>query len=141
MASKLLPLLLLIAGPISLTSAALPPRLTRDGVASIWGFEGVSYKAVNYIPVCGTLSLSNSDYYTYITTVATCDASMSIYNKTAATSALYDYTGVLSHTQTGAGTPVCMCFSLEGARSGKDGHVHEHSQRWYTRRALVCTVQ
>ena len=62
---------------LSLVLAADPPQLTRDGIGDIWDFPGVSYKAVNYLPVCGTLSLTEPDLYKYITTVATCDASMS----------------------------------------------------------------
>ncbi|KAL8708462.1 MAG: hypothetical protein Q9225_007593, partial [Loekoesia sp. 1 TL-2023] len=113
-------LLLLLASCINLTSAASPPRLKRDGVADISGFPGVNYQAVNYLPVCGTLSLTKTDQYEYFTTVATCDASMSVYNTTARTSAVYDYTGVLSDVQVGTGTPLCMCFSLGGAQGRMD---------------------
>lgn len=120
MASEVLLLLLLAINLISTASAALPPRLTRDGIAQIWGFPGVNYKAVNYIPVCGTLSLTNKDEYTYISTVATCDASMSAYNKTAAVSAVYDYTGVISDVEIGTGMPVCLCFSLGGGPGKMD---------------------
>ncbi|KAI4161825.1 MAG: hypothetical protein LQ342_004516 [Letrouitia transgressa] len=115
-----LPALLIAAALFASTDADLPPRLKRDGVADIWGFPGVSYKAVNYIPVCGTLSLSNPDMYTYITESATCEASMNAYNRTAAKSAVYDYTGVISDVQIGVGTPVCLCFSLGGARGMMD---------------------
>ena len=119
MASKLwLPFYLVICTNVVI--ADVPPRLTRDGVSDIWGFPGVSYKAVNYIPVCGTLSLSNPDEYTYFTTVATCDSSMSTYDQTTATSALYDYTGTPSNVQIGTGTPVCLCFSLGGALGQMD---------------------
>ena len=102
------------------TFADTPPRLVRDGIASIWGFPGVSYKAVNYIPVCGALTLTNTDQYEYFTTEATCDASMNAYNQTSDTSNVYDYTGTLSSEQIGTGSPVCLCFSLGGAPGQMD---------------------
>ena len=120
MAPKSMPFLLHFASCLSLAYAALPPRLVRDGIGSIWGFGGVSYKAVNYIPVCGTLSLTDTDQYQYWTTIATCDASMSAYNHTTAASAVYDYTGTPSDVQIGTGTPVCLCFSLSGAPGKMD---------------------
>ncbi|KAL8840033.1 MAG: hypothetical protein Q9176_004055 [Flavoplaca citrina] len=45
---------------------------------------------------------------------------MSAYNKTAVTSALYDYTGTPSDQHIGDGTPLCMCFSLGGAQGRMD---------------------
>ena len=45
---------------------------------------------------------------------------MSAYNKTAATSALYDYTGTPSDQNVGDGAPLCMCFSLGGAQGRMD---------------------
>ena len=119
MAPKYL-LFLILTFCIALTFAALPPRLVRDGIADIWGFPGVSYKAVNYIPVCGALTLTNPDQYTYFTTEATCDASMSAYNQTSDTSAVYDYTGTISGVQIGTGSPICLCFSLGGAQGQMD---------------------
>jgi hypothetical protein len=120
MMSQLIFLLVLLLCHLSTTFAALPPRLVRDGVSQIWGFAGVAYKAVNYIPVCGTLSLNNPDMYTYISTYTTCEAAMGVYNKTSATSALYDATGSPVDVQVGSGTPVCLCFSLEGPQGKMD---------------------
>jgi hypothetical protein len=120
MMSQLVFLLVLLLLLISATFAALPPRLVRDGVSQIWGFPGVAYKAVNYIPVCGTLSLNRADMYTYISITAAYEAAMSNYNKTSATSAPYDATGSPIDVQIGDGTPVCLCFSLEGAPGKMD---------------------
>ena len=120
MAPNYQPLFLLLANCIILTYADGPARLVRDGIGDIWGFSGVSYKAVNYIPVCGALTLTDTDLYSYWTSVATCDASMSAYNQTTDTSAVFDYTGTLSNVQIGTGSPVCMCFSLGGAQGKMD---------------------
>ncbi|KAL8995901.1 MAG: hypothetical protein Q9169_004475 [Polycauliona sp. 2 TL-2023] len=117
---KLLPIITLAVTTINFAFGAIPPQLTRDGTAEIWGFPGVSYKAVNYLPVCGTLSLSDSGQYDTYTLGATCDASMSVYNETASTSAVYDYTGTPSDENIADGTPLCMCFSLGGAQGRMD---------------------
>jgi hypothetical protein len=76
--------------------------------------QGVASKAVNYMPVCGTLSPKKADMYTYIAIATNCEVAMSTYNEISATSALYDATGSPIDVQIGDGTPVCLCFSLEG---------------------------
>lgn len=45
---------------------------------------------------------------------------MSAYNKTAATSTLYDYTGTPSDQNIGDGTALRVCFSLGGAQGRMD---------------------
>lgn len=116
MAPNLLLIFLLLAHCIGLTFADGPPRLVRDGIGEIYGFDGVSYRAVNYIPVCGALTLTNTGYYDTWSNEATCDTSMGSYNQTTDTSAIYDHTGVPSSVQIGTGSPVCLCFSLGGGQ-------------------------
>ena len=116
MALNPLLIFLLLTHCIALTSADGPPRLVRDGIAEIYGFDGVSYKAVNYIPVCGALTLSDTGEYETWSNYATCDTSMGSYNQTTNTSAVYDHTGVPSSVQIGTGSPVCLCFSLGGGQ-------------------------
>ena len=116
MAPNPLLMFLLLAHCIGLTFADGPPRLVRDGIGEIYGFDGVSYRAVNYLPVYGALTLSNTDDYDTWSNMAICDTSMSSYNQTTNTSAVYDHTGVPSSVQIGTGTPLCLCFSLGGGQ-------------------------
>ena len=116
MALNPLLIFLLLTHCIVLTLADGPPRLVRDGIAEIYGFDGVSYKAVNYFPVCGALTLSNTGDYETWSNEATCDTSMGSYNQTTDTSAVYDHTGVPSNVQIGTGSPLCLCFSLGGGQ-------------------------
>ena len=120
-----LDIVLLLASSARLGLAALPPRLTRDGPAALWGFPGLSHQAVDYAPARGALGLTKPDMYTYIQTVATCESAMAAYNRTATTSAIYDETGARAPgAQVGAGTPLCICFSLGGAPGKMDLCVH-----------------
>lgn len=112
--------LTIIAVTIFNVNTAATVQFAHDGIVSIPGFAGVSYKAVSYVPVCGTLSLTDPNDYDTFTTDATCDASMSVYSKTAMTSAVYDYTGTPSEEIIGNGNPLCMCSSSRGAQGRMD---------------------
>lgn len=93
--------------------------ITKDGVATIVGYPGTVYQAVDYIPVCGTLGAVQT---TPIEVTAVCDPAMSVFNTTSTTYAFYDDSGVLLSVRPVTGTPGCMCFSL-AMLSGSQGDI------------------
>jgi len=109
-------LLLAFASCLAPASAILKQELVRDGPATdIVGYKGMSYQAIHYQPLCGSLG-SGEQYSTTIQIGDKCTAAMDVFGNTTgadANMAVYDLTGVrLKDGQVGFGYEVCLCFAL-----------------------------
>jgi hypothetical protein len=111
-------LLSLLLFPLLCTgSENLGEPLTRDGVGALTGYEGTVYRAVKFVPVCGTLAAANTKSFDI---TPTCSAAMNSYNRTTDTYAFYDLSGVIITYLPATGMEGCLCFSL-GMISGAMG--------------------
>jgi hypothetical protein len=109
----------------------------RDGIVNLVGFTGTVFQAINYMPVCGTLSSSLtrqidlSGQYPFSHShhprsssnsrlSDKCTAAMTTFNTTSPTSGIYDLSGVASSQLPGGGTQLCICGSF-GTSTAKAG--------------------
>lgn len=90
--------------------------MVQEGLGGIDGYNGLIYRAVDYVPVCGVLGLQRDD----IDEGTTCQPAIGEYQNTTDVTAMYDATGVrLNGVQPATGTWGCFCFtlsSLDGVR-------------------------
>ncbi|KAK6510562.1 hypothetical protein TWF506_009667 [Arthrobotrys conoides] len=88
--------------------------LSRDDVGSIHGWEGLTYQAIRYEPLCG--SLGSADYYRQVYSFSpTCLSATEIFTNTTHDFAIYDFTGIRlrgPEARIGAGREICVCFAL-----------------------------
>ncbi|KAK6335090.1 hypothetical protein TWF718_010531 [Orbilia javanica] len=89
--------------------------LPREGDTLIRGWEGLSYQAIRYEPLCG--NLGTADYYRQVYSYSPfCQpATEEFTNATDSSFAVYDSTGILlrgSEARIGNGKPKCSCFAL-----------------------------
>ncbi|KAK6511704.1 hypothetical protein TWF481_000610 [Arthrobotrys musiformis] len=94
--------------------AATLTLLSRDGSSTIQGWEGLSYQAIRYEPLCG--NLGTADYYRQSYTYAPfCLPATEVFTNITDSFAIYDGTGIRlkgPDARIGAGTQICACFAL-----------------------------
>ena len=98
--------------------------IPRDGpVSSLTGYPGVSYQAVRYEPLCGTLG-TDSRFDSPFQIGNYCGPAGDAFgNDTSATLAFYDTTGTqLTGVIVGNGVPLCMCSAF-GRSDGWKGNI------------------
>jgi hypothetical protein len=98
--------------------------LHREGaVSDLVGYLGLSYQAIRYEPLCGTLGTDERFDSTIRFGVHCGSAGDAFGNNSASTLAFYDTTGVeLQGAIVGNGIPLCMCFAL-GRSDGFQGNL------------------
>ncbi|TGJ69209.1 hypothetical protein EYR41_005265 [Orbilia oligospora] len=89
--------------------------LSRDDIGSIHGWEGLTYQAIRYEPLCG--SLGSADYYRQVYAFSpSCQPATEIFTNTTDNFAIYDFTGIRlrgPEARIGAGKEICVCFALK----------------------------
>ncbi|KAK6353959.1 hypothetical protein TWF730_008379 [Orbilia blumenaviensis] len=99
----------------NLTHAASLVLLSRDGSGSVQGWEGTSYQAIRYEPLCG--NLGTADYYRQVYALSPyCQPAIEVFTNITDSFGLYDNTGVRLRgpdARIGAGVELCVCFALQ----------------------------